>query len=115
MKYNVNWNLIRILIIVSGMMFGLLGLTFGFILVLRGAAGKFEILGEGKGMSFFMTALSPGIFFALVGGVVTAISINVQKKSLGLPSHKELKARGGVDYYKLEHKKEEEGKIESID
>ena len=103
MKYNVNWNLIRILIIISGSLFGLLGLTFGFILVLKGAAGKFEILGEGKGLSFFLTALSPGIFFVLVAGIVNAISINVQKKSLGLPDHKQLQARGGVDYYRLEN------------
>lgn len=53
--------------------------------------------------TFFMTALSPGIFFVLIAGIVNAISINVQKKSLGLPGHKELKARGGVDYYKLEN------------
>lgn len=103
MKYNVNWNLIRILIIMSGLLFGLLGLTFGFILVLKGASGKFEILGEGKGVSFFLTALSPGIFFVFIAGIVNAISINVQKNCLGLPDHKQIQARGGVDYYKYEN------------
>lgn len=101
MKSHVNWNLIRILIIISGSLFGLLGLFFGFILVLKGATGKFEVLGEGKGISIFVTALSPGLFFVLASVIVNSISIIVQKKSLGLPSHRELKARGGVDYYKV--------------
>jgi hypothetical protein len=101
MNYNVNWNLIRVLMILCGTILGVLGLVLGFLLIQQGATGKFEVLGEAKGFKIFLTSVSPGVFIALVGGSLAGLAFKMQKHCLGLPDSKQLKARGGPEYYKL--------------
>lgn len=96
----MNWTRIRIAIIISGSCVGALGLVLGFLLMRQGAVGDFKILGETKGIKLFITSVSPGIFLALVGGAVNVVAFLLQKECLGLPNEKQLKARGGSDYYK---------------
>ena len=102
MNYKVSWEKIRIRILNLGTLMGVLGLILGFILILRGATGKFEVLGKSKGISIFVTSVSPGIFLALIGGVVNIFAFYIQIKSLGMPKAEEIKKRGGVEYYKQE-------------
>ena len=101
MSYNMNWTRIRILIIISGSFIGALGLILGFILMLKGAMGKFEILGEAKGIKVFVTSVSPGVFLAFMGSIVNIVALRIQKACLGLPNEKQIKARGGSEYYKI--------------
>ncbi len=102
MNYEVNWEKIRIRILYLGTATGILGLVLGFILMLIGATGKFEILGESKGIKIFITSVSPGIFLAAVGGIVNIVALRLQAGSIGTPTPKQLVARGGVEYYKEE-------------
>ena len=101
MDYKVNWNTIRILILLCGTILGALAFILGFLLIKQGAVGEFEILGEGKGVKFFVTSVSPGIFIVLVGGLLVGLAFRIQKQCLGLPDSKQLKARGGAIYYQI--------------
>ncbi|MCK4820378.1 hypothetical protein KA005_31730 [bacterium] len=102
MNYEVNWKKIRIRILYLGTAMGILGLVLGFILMWVGATGKFEILGEGKGVKIFITSVSPGIFLAIVGGIVNIVALRLQAGNIGMPTPKHIKARGGAEYYRQE-------------
>lgn len=108
MKYDVNWELIRLVVLICGTLMGLVGIICGYLLIQAGATGHFEILGEGKGVKIFLTSVSPGIFIAAIGCVVTMQAFRLQKSCLGMPTKEQLKARGGVEYYKLEDQKAED-------
>ena len=64
MSDDVNWQRIRILILIMGTIMGVLGLVLGFFLIRSGATGEFTALGEGVGMKVFITSVSPGTFIA---------------------------------------------------
>lgn len=101
MKFIMNWTLIRIVMIVSGTSIGALGLVLGYLLIRQGAMGEFKIFGEAKGIKVFITSVSPGVFLAIVAGIVNAIALWIQKECLGMPREGQLKERGGAEYYKV--------------
>ncbi|MBN2541844.1 hypothetical protein JXI42_03180 [bacterium] len=83
METKTKWFIYRILVIVFGSAIGLTGLILGYHLVKSGAMGEFNLTWDIEGWKGFITSVTPGIFFAFMGCVVTIVAFLIQTKKWG--------------------------------